>query len=92
VVDGGARALAAGDLPALGRAFDENQRLLAGLGVSTVALDSLVVTARRAGALGAKLTGGGGGGAVIALAPDAETVARALESHAARTLLVQVGP
>jgi mevalonate kinase len=43
---------------------------LAGLGVSTAALDRLVDAAARAGARGAKLTGAGGGGAVIALAPD----------------------
>ncbi len=91
VVDDGTRALVAGDLPALGSAFDRNQALLGELGVSSAALDGLVATARAAGALGAKLTGGGGGGAIIALAPDAAPVTRALGQHGAETLLVHVG-
>lgn len=62
--------LRAGSLAGLGRAMDENHRLLERLGVSTDGLESLVAAARRAGALGAKLTGGGGGGAVISLAGD----------------------
>ena len=41
--------------------------VLAGLDLSLPVLDRLVGAARRAGALGAKLTGGGLGGCVIAL-------------------------
>lgn len=63
-------ALIAADWPALGRAMDANHKLLAEVGVSTPGLEALVVAARRAGALGAKLTGGGLGGAVVALAED----------------------
>ena len=59
-------ALAAGELPAIGAAFDAAHELLAGLGVSTPELDRAAAALRRAGAAGAKLTGKGGGGAVIA--------------------------
>src|SRR2546428_49288 len=65
VVEAGARAAEAGDLPALGRAFDENQALLGALGVSAPEVEALVAAARGAGALGAKLTGGGAGGAAL---------------------------
>ncbi|NLY92628.1 MAG: mevalonate kinase [Myxococcales bacterium] len=66
-----ARAIAEGDLEALGRAMDENHAHLAELGLSTPALDEIVRTARAAGALGAKLTGSGGGGCAVVLARDA---------------------
>jgi mevalonate kinase len=68
----GARALVAGDLPALGATLDEAQGALAGLGVSTAGIEALCHAARAAGALGAKLTGAGGGGCVIALGPGRE--------------------
>jgi mevalonate kinase len=61
------RAIEAGDVPALGALLDENHGLLQELGVSHPVLDRLVAAARKAGALGAKLTGAGGGGNVIAL-------------------------
>ncbi|HUM09599.1 MAG TPA: mevalonate kinase [Myxococcaceae bacterium] len=64
----GTLALEAGDLEGLGDAMNVNHGLLAAAGVSSPALDSAVDTLRRAGALGAKLTGAGGdGGAVVAL-------------------------
>jgi mevalonate kinase len=68
----GAEALVAGDLPTLGRLLSSAHDTLAQLGVSTPVLDQMVEDAVRAGAAGAKLTGGGGGGAVIALAPGRE--------------------
>lgn len=60
--------LAAGDMSALGARMDRAHSLLGLLGVSTPVLDALVATARRTGALGAKLTGGGLGGCILALA------------------------
>ena len=69
---GGARAVERGDLADLGVRFDAAHGLLAALGVSCPELDALCATMRRAGALGAKLTGAGGGGAAIALAADRE--------------------
>ena len=60
-------ALHDGDAPALGEAMNRAHTVLAGLDLSLPVLDRLVGAARRAGALGAKLTGGGLGGCVIAL-------------------------
>jgi mevalonate kinase len=62
-------ALRLGRSSELGALMDRNHRLLGELGVSTPGLDAACDTARAAGALGAKLTGGGGGGCVVALAP-----------------------
>lgn len=91
VVERGAAAAEAGDLVTLGRAFDDNQALLETLGVSSQEIAALVAAARRAGALGAKLTGGGAGGAVIALAPDPETVAGRLAGEGWTALVTRVG-
>ena len=91
VVEAGARAAEAGDLPALGCAFDENQALLAALGVSAPEVEALAAAARAAGALGAKLTGGGAGGAVIALAAEPERVAAQLRTQQVETIVVRVG-
>jgi mevalonate kinase len=91
VVDEGARAAGAGDLAALGRAFDRNQDLLRELGVSAPEVESLVAKARAAGALGAKLTGGGAGGAVLAVAPEPERLAAALRAGKVESIIVRVG-
>ncbi|MGK3983977.1 mevalonate kinase [Sorangium sp. So ce136] len=69
LVENAALAIEAGDAIALGRLMDLNQMLLAGMFVSTEAIEALCKLAREAGALGAKLTGAGGGGSVIALLP-----------------------
>lgn len=69
-------ALEAGDLRGLGQLFDMNQQLLAAWMVSTATLEEMCGAARKAGALGAKLTGGGGGGCMIALAPSPEAAAQ----------------
>ena len=71
-----------GDLPGLGRTFDAAHASLRDLGVSCPELEEVVAALRRAGALGAKLTGAGGGGAAIGLAGD--------EPHA-RRLAEQTG-
>jgi mevalonate kinase len=67
LVENAALAVEAGDLLGLGRLFDLNQMILAGLLLSTEAIEDMCATARAAGALGAKVTGAGGGGSVIAL-------------------------
>ena len=64
-------ALRLGRASELGALLDRNHRLLRELGVSTPGLDAACDTARAAGALGAKLTGGGGGGCVLALGGEA---------------------
>ena len=63
-------ALEAGEQLALGALMDGNHWLLRQLGVSSDELDQLVRAARRAGALGAKLSGAGRGGNAIALATE----------------------
>jgi mevalonate kinase len=68
-------AIEQGETANLGRVLDQNHRLLAALGVSAPPLDRLVAAARRAGALGAKLSGGGRGGNVIALVTPAQAEA-----------------
>jgi mevalonate kinase len=77
----------------LGVLMDENHALLQQMTVSSPELDHLVDTARKAGALGAKLSGGGRGGNMIALVdPEiAENVSLALkEAGAKNTIITQV--
>jgi mevalonate kinase len=63
-----------GDLPTIGSLMGRNQLLLRQLTVSSAELDALVEAAERAGALGAKLSGGGRGGNMIALVtPETRT-------------------
>ncbi len=95
VVHAARRALEQGDVPRLGALMDENHRLLQRMGVSCATLDALVVRAREAGAVGAKLSGGGRGGNMIALAPtrdDAAAIAAALEAAGARTIVTTLSP
>lgn len=60
----------------LGQRMNEAHRLLHNLKVSHPLVDRLVAAARKAGAVGAKMTGGGLGGCLIALAPNVETANR----------------
>jgi mevalonate kinase len=77
------QAIENGDIPLLGQLMDENQELLAQIGVSSDELDRLIEAARQAGAYGAKLSGGGRGGNMIALAPSS-AVAEIMDAlHAA---------
>ena len=61
-------------------------------GISTPIIDRLVTSARRAGALGAKVCGAGGGGCVLFFTePDArERVARVVEREGATVLPVRI--
>lgn len=72
LVSNAALAIEAGDIEGLGKLMDLNHMVLAGLFLSTEALERLCHLARTSGALGAKLTGSGGGGSVIALVPPPE--------------------
>lgn len=68
------RSFQIGDIEALGKAIDANQEHLSALRLSCPELDRLVLSARQAGALGAKLTGGGMGGHMLALVtPETES-------------------
>lgn len=71
--------LRSGDAAALGRLLNaSHESLRRDYEVSTPQLDALVGEARRAGALGARLTGAGlGGSVVILLSPGHETATRA---------------
>jgi mevalonate kinase len=79
-----------GDVKRLGTLLDRDQALLAQLQVSSPELDRLILASRKAGALGAKLSGGGRGGNMIALVTEdtAQTVAAALTSAGARRVIV----
>ena len=84
------RSIESGKPELLGELMDQNHALLQSLTVSSPELDKLVDAARKAGALGAKLSGGGRGGNMIALAeqPKAESVAQALMSAGAKRTIV----
>jgi mevalonate kinase len=95
IADEGLRAMQAGNNTALGQAMTENHTLLQGLTVSSPELDNLVETALKAGALGAKLSGGGRGGNMIALVtPQTAHIVRdaLLQAGAVRVYLTQVTP
>ncbi|MFW2404576.1 MAG: hydroxymethylglutaryl-CoA reductase, degradative, partial [Gammaproteobacteria bacterium] len=80
------------DLATLGELMNVCQGLLNALQVSTPEVERLIGIARRAGALGAKLTGGGGGGAVIALCEDnAEKVQIAMERQGFHAMTITAG-
>ena len=61
------QAIERGGIGEIGHLMDENQRLLQEIGVSSPELERLIEAARKAGALGAKLSGAGRGGNMIAL-------------------------
>jgi mevalonate kinase len=79
----------------LGTLMNQNHALLQELTVSSPDLDRLVEAARKAGALGAKMSGGGRGGNMIALVePEiTEAVARLLkEAGAKNTIITTISP
>lgn len=87
------RAIESGKSDVLGELMNENHALMQQLTVSSPELDRLVEAARKAGALGAKLSGGGRGGNMIALvrAETADAVSSALrEAGAKRTIVTKV--
>lgn len=83
-----------GRISSLGPLMNDNHEILQKMGVSSSELDQLVLAAREAGALGAKLSGGGRGGNMIALVePDrADQIAQSLQdAGAVRTIITRVG-
>lgn len=54
----------------IGELMNINQGLLDALGVNTQELSFMVYKARKAGAIGSKLTGAGGGGSILAYCPE----------------------
>jgi mevalonate kinase len=82
------------DLKRIGRLMDRNQTLLQEAEVSCPELDRLVDVSRRAGAMGAKLTGSGGGGCMLALTPGSnlqEKVASAIETEGFQAFRAKIG-
>jgi len=93
LVERALEALRRGDMELLGKLMYVNHGLLAAMGASNLALDTLVNIAKASGALGAKLTGAGWGGCIVALArkgSEAETLARELSKHASSVRLVDI--
>jgi len=74
----------------LGDLMNQNHVLLQEMTVSSPELDNLVSNAKKAGALGAKMSGGGRGGNMIALVKpkQAEIVAQSLMDAGARNTIV----
>ncbi len=86
-------AIEAGGIDEIGPLMNENQALLQEIGVSSKEVEKLVQAARRAGAPGAKLSGGGRGGNIIALVEEASRarIEEALrESGAANVILTRI--
>lgn len=93
IARGARAAIENGNSMELGDLMNRNHALLQEMTVSSPALDRLVTTARQAGALGAKMSGGGRGGNMIALVrPDlGEAVSKSLrEAGATKTIITQV--
>lgn len=79
------------DLVTLGVLMNMNHELLKVIGVSHESLDRLVEAARKAGALGSKLTGGGGGGCMISLTTPSKraAVCKAIEENGGQPMIVK---
>lgn len=87
-------AIETGNIVQLGRLFDRNQSLLEEIGVSSPILNRLILAARKAGAWGAKLSGGGRGGNMIALVDPRrrQNVEQSiLSAGAKRTIVTDIG-
>lgn len=69
VTDDAVNALVEKDERRIGELMNINQGLLDAMGVNTGDLSRMAYTARKAGALGSKITGAGGGGSIIAYCP-----------------------
>jgi len=84
------RAIETGKCESLGELMNENHALLQKMTVSSPELDNLVSAARKAGATGAKLSGGGRGGNMIALVKKekAPAIAEALTSAGAKRTII----
>lgn len=94
IAESARRIIEAGSPQELGAYMDQNHALLQEMTVSSPELDHLVEAARKAGALGAKMSGGGRGGNMIALATPtaAEGIAASLRATGAKnTIITTVG-
>jgi mevalonate kinase len=69
LTNGAREAMISGDQQMIGEFMNINHGLLDAIGVNTEELSKMVFVARKAGAIGSKLTGAGGGGSIIAYSP-----------------------
>lgn len=85
--------LSKGDYASVGELMNINHGLLSAIGVSTPELEDLVYRARRAGALGSKITGAGMGGSIVSLVRREESgkVLEAVRGRAAWARSVEIG-
>ena len=85
-------AIESGKWKELGSLMNQNHTLLQEMTVSSPELDALVSTARKAGATGAKMSGGGRGGNMIALmeTDGADSVFEALVTAGAKRVIVTI--
>jgi len=90
IVNQSRQAIESGNWEMLGELMDKNHSLLQEMTVSSRELDQLVKAARKAGALGAKLSGGGRGGNMIALVePETvESVSLSLKEAGAKNTII----
>jgi mevalonate kinase len=88
----GREALHANNLTRIGTLMNVNHGLLSALGVSSRILEDLIWAARKAGAYGAKLTGGGGGKCMIALVSEKhEPIANAIKQAGGIPIHTEIG-
>lgn len=94
IAEDGRKSIEKGSMERIGELMNQNQELLSDLGVSDETNDRVNELALKAGALGAKVTGGGGGGCCIALGRDGrhcQEIARVLDSEGYRSFFTSVG-
>lgn len=88
LIENAKHAIQQNNVETVGKLMDENHALLQKITVSCKELDEIVETARKAGALGAKMTGTGRGGLAIALArneTEANQIQHAIEKQGYKT-------
>ena len=80
------------DWERVGKFMDFNQEYLRDLGVSSEKLETLILAAKNAGALGAKLSGAGGGDCMIALVTNdtKKSVEDAIENAGGQVMLLSL--
>ena len=72
LVEDGKQALAEYNIEKLAELMEKNQELLRKIDVSSDLLESIIILAKEAGSVAAKLTGTGRGGSVLCLTPGKE--------------------
>ena len=83
-----------GRVDKIGVLMNENQEILREMQLSHPELETIIEIAKKAGALGAKLTGKGGGGNVVAISDKVETqklIANSIEGAGYRVCKTKVG-